>query len=67
MVNSYDRCILNITMKGKQYTIAWYVDDNKVSHIDEEVIIRVIQKLPEHFGHLKLLRGKNHKSLGMDI
>ena len=42
MVNSYDRCILNITMKGKQYTIAWYVDDNKVSHIDEEVIIRVI-------------------------
>ena len=37
MVNPYYRCIENSTIKGKQFTIAWYVEDNNVSHIDEEV------------------------------
>ena len=37
MVNPYYRYIANSTIKSKQCTISWYVDDNKVSHIDEEV------------------------------
>ena len=37
LISPYDRCIANITIKYKQYTIAWYVDYNKVSHVDEEI------------------------------
>ena len=36
-VNSYDRCIANRTIKDKESTISCYVDDIKVSHVDEEV------------------------------
>ena len=36
LINPYDRCIANITIKYKQYTIAWYVDNNTISHNDEE-------------------------------
>ena len=36
-VNIYDMCIENSTINGKQCIISWYVDNNKVSHIDEEV------------------------------
>ena len=35
LINPYDRCIANITIKDKQCTILWCVDDNKVSHFDE--------------------------------
>ena len=34
-INPYDRCIANITIKYKQYTIACYVDNNKISNSDE--------------------------------
>ena len=43
LINPYDRRIANITIKYKQCTIAWYVDDNKVSHVDEEVNTQVIE------------------------
>ena len=44
LVNPYDRFIVNITIKGKQCTISWYVGYNKVSHVDEEVNTKVIGK-----------------------
>ena len=34
LINPYDRCIENSTIQDKQCKIAWYVDDNKVSHVD---------------------------------
>ena len=37
VVNPYDRFISNSTIHSKQFTIAWYVDENKVSHVDEHV------------------------------
>ena len=37
LVNPYDRCIGNSTIKGKQLTIAWYGDKKNVSHVDKEV------------------------------
>ena len=42
LVNPYDRCIANSTIQDKQCTLAWYIDDNKVSHGDEEVNTKVI-------------------------
>ena len=49
MVNTYDRYIESSTVYGKQCTIAWYVDNNKVSHIDEDVNERIIETLSENF------------------
>ena len=40
-VNTYYICISNSIIDGKKYTIAWYVDDNKVSYVDEELSTRI--------------------------
>ena len=33
-INSYDKCVANKIINGKQCTIIFYIDDNKISHID---------------------------------
>ena len=38
VINEYDRCVANKMIKGNQCTICWYVDDNKVSHMSDDVI-----------------------------
>ena len=67
MVNPYDRCIENSIIDGKQCTIAWYFNDNKVLHIDENLITRIIEAIVEHFGELTVSRAENHKFLEMII
>ena len=37
-LNPYDRCIVNKQIQGKQCTIAFYVDNNKVSHVKENIV-----------------------------
>ena len=37
-LNPYDLCVANSQIKGKQCTIAWYVDNNKISHVDDTVV-----------------------------
>jgi len=66
-VNPYDRCVANKIIKGKQCTICWYVDDNKVSHEDEEVVTWILGEISKHFGELTITRGDNHQFLGMKI
>ena len=41
-INPYDLCVANANIKGKQCTICWYVDDNKISHEDPKVVEEVI-------------------------
>ena len=67
LINIYDRCIANSTIQYKQCTIAWYVDDNKLSRVDEEVNKKVIETISEYFGNFTVSRRKKHKLLGMDI
>ena len=57
MINPYDRYIANSTIKDNKYTISWYVDDNKVSNINEEVNTKFIETIAEHFGNLIVSRG----------
>ena len=52
-INPYDRCVANKVIKGKQCTIAWYVDDNIVTHEDPEVVTEVIDLIKT------LLRSRN--------
>ena len=43
--NQYDWCIANKMVNGKQCTIAWHVDDLKISHKDSTVIDEIILHL----------------------
>ena len=62
MVNSYNRYKAKITIDDRQCKIAFYVDDNKVSHIDEDITTRIIEAKAEMFGELSILRGKRTSS-----
>ena len=44
-INPYDMCVANKIINGKQCTLTWYVDDNKVSHIEQTVVDNVINKI----------------------
>jgi hypothetical protein len=57
-LNPYDTCVANKTIDGKQCTIAWYVDNNKISHVDEQVVTGVIERIKERFGKMAVTRGK---------
>ena len=67
VINPYDKCVANKEIDGKQCTIVWYVDDNKVSHVDPLVVTDVINTMKSHFGELTVTRGKKHRFLGMNI
>ncbi len=66
-LNPYDTCVANKMVDGKQCTIAWFVDDNKISHVDPKVVTGVIEKIEERFGEMTVTRGKEHVFLGMHI
>jgi hypothetical protein len=66
-LNPYDPCVANCTIRGKQCTIAWFVDDNKISHVDPEVVDEIIRIIESKFGKMTVTRGKRHTFLGMDI
>ena len=66
-INPYDKCVANKEIDGHQCTIVWYVDDNKVSHKDKNVVDDVIDLIEKHFGKLSVSRGEDHTFLGMNI
>ena len=69
-VNPYDWCVANKTIDGEQCTIAWHVDDSKISHQSQEVAENMLKMLEGRYGNeapLSVTRGKSHKYLGMDI
>jgi hypothetical protein len=66
-LNPYDSCIANSTINGKQCTIAWYVDDTKISHADPNVVTSIIEKIEATFGKMTVKRGSEHVFLGMLI
>ena len=66
-INPYDPCIANCKIDDEQCTIAWCVDDTKISHVDQGVVSRVVQQIEGHFGKMTVTRGKEHTFLGMNI
>jgi hypothetical protein len=66
-LNPYDPCVANLMIDGKQCTIVWYVDDNKISHVNSKVVSMIIDKIEKRFGKMTVTRGKTHEFLGMDI
>lgn len=66
-INPYDPCVANKMDQGKQCTITWYVDNNKISHVNEDIVEEVVTKIKEKFGKMAVTRGKKHVFLGMEI
>jgi hypothetical protein len=46
-LNKYDKCVANKMINGKQCTIIWQVDDLKMSHVNAEVLEKIIKRLDE--------------------
>ena len=67
VLNPYDSCVANCMIDGAQCTICWYVDDTKISHVDPDVVTRIIAQLEEHFDTMTVTRGTEHVFLGMNI
>ena len=73
--NPYDWCVTNKMVNGKQLTIVWHVDDLKSSHVDKNVVTKIISKLKKQYGKdaygndypLTVCRGKKHDYLGMTL
>jgi Reverse transcriptase (RNA-dependent DNA polymerase) len=66
--NQYDSCVANKTVNGKQLTVAWHVDDLKVSHVETKVVDEFLEQMEEEFGKetpMNKSRGKVHDYLGM--
>jgi len=42
-LNEYDKCAANKTMKGKQCTIIWHVNELKISHVDIDMVGDIIE------------------------
>ena len=76
-LNPYDGCVANKTVKGKQITICFHVNDcNKISHESiKKVVDSTIDWLRAEYegifedglGAMKVHRGKIHKYLGMSL
>ena len=66
-LNPYDSCVANANIAGSQCTIVWYVDDNKISHVDPSVVSGIIAHIEKHFGTMTVTRGDEHEFLGMRI
>ena len=60
-------CVANNEINGKHFTITWYVDDNKVSFLGQDVIDDTIRKVEERLPGLTVTKGNVHKFLGMEI
>ena len=70
-MNLYDRCTFNKTVIGKQITIQFFVDDLKVSHVDNGVFKKEIEKLDDKFRtntqQLNVTKGDVHDYLGLTL
>ena len=55
-------------MSGAQCTLCWYVDDLKVSHVDEAFVTAFLLKLADLYkGRVKIHIGKIFDYLEMDL
>lgn len=54
-------------INGKQFTICWYVDDLKLSHVDDKEVTKMIKVLENHFGVMNVERGNKHTYIRKDF
>ena len=68
--NEYDWCVINKIVSRKQCTVAWYVDNIKMSHETQQVLEDLLALFNNKFGKeapLTITQGKIHDYLGVVI
>jgi hypothetical protein len=48
-LNQYNTCIANKMINGKQCTITWFIDDNKISHVNKNIVTNIIKMIELRF------------------
>ena len=66
-INPYDMCMANKDINGKQCTIDWYLYGNNFSHVEQDVIDDIINKVEGIFLGLTITKGNTHTFLGIKI
>ena len=63
----YEQCISNKLIDEHQFTIGKFVDNNKVSHTDDNVNSIIANKIEKKIGNLYHKTVKKRRLLGMEI
>ena len=66
-LNAYYKCVVSKVINGKQCTITWYADDNKLLHVNSDVVTKDMNNIAENFGELVISRGNKHDLLEIHI
>ena len=64
-INTYDLCVANKTVGGKELTIKWHGDDLKISHVNRKFVLDNIVLLGSIYVEMHGTCDKRHKYLGM--
>ena len=52
---------------GRQCTLVWYIDNNKLSHVEPNMVTNILNILKVGFEDLVTGIGRKHLFLGMNI
>ena len=66
-LNLYERWIANKIIDENQCAIVFFIDDNKVLHMEDNVNPMIADNIEDKFVNLSCTKGKKYKLLGMDI
>ena len=44
-INTYGRCVANKMIYVNQCTIVWYIDENKMSHVDTDMVTDILEEI----------------------
>ena len=67
VLNPHDSCVADKDINGKQFSIGYFVDDNGLTHAEQQVIENVVQMVEKEVGKITVSRGNSHTFLGMKI
>ena len=65
--NQYDLCVANKQIDGSMCTIAWHVDDLKISHRSETVVRDIIHLLEQEYRKMTVMTGEVLTYCGMTL
>ena len=66
-LNPYEKYIPNKVINEHQCTTIWFVEDNKVSHMDDKIKSIISEKIEKHFEKISCTTGNKHMLIGIDI
>ena len=65
--NPYNKFVENKMKNGSQCTVRWFMGDNNISHIDDNINSTIVEIIKKTFGKVVSITGKKHEVLVMHI